>query len=344
MSTAEINVPRSHLAERHPLVAHAARIALGNCLDWLFWGWMIALGTISAILLRQKPEHAVAVWLVCAFLTGLVAPVHFVEHFVSPRAPLTPRYRQVHLAALAIYAVGMFGLLWVWIACWSTIDTLPIVGAALLAFSLGCWGLARRALVVAFYLLVCLLAINLSGVGFPLRPLFFFLTPDGMLILALAVACWRLGRRMLIVTLLIVTAWSLVRLGKWPNALVFFAGPLGQHLSLVLSGLVLWRFGTWLARLDEDNPAYETLSRVSAHARFIVQAPRRKSWAGPEVTEVAGSITVPGLSGIVYRLQDGLLATGLRSLPGRIGWGVLRWELAWPGLVFLRSECSAQSG
>ncbi len=115
MSSAQINVARSIHPERPSLIARAAGIALTSCLwHWMFWIWVGVLcyvGLITASLSQPAAVHARWAWPFLALYTGALVPSFFVGHLASHRAHLVPHYRRVHVWAMAICGLGMFGLL-----------------------------------------------------------------------------------------------------------------------------------------------------------------------------------------------------------------------------------------
>ena len=289
MSTAQINIAESHAAGRPSLVAHMVRIAFSTSVQhWMFWLWVFFCGLMGMMTIDNPSKGTLWMWPFLALYTGGLVPILFVEHLVWDRALLVPHYRQVHLAAMAIAAVTMAGLITAWMAICCRNSIWPMSGVALLAFALGGWSIGRRLAVVVF----------VSGI-----------------------------------TLALVSSQA------WPVSLLyrFMHLPAGNLGSGLIGCLLLARLARWFWRLDEDQNGYDACRHVAMHSRLVLRMPRRHSWSQPGLARGAGQSPLWGPTALAYRAQDRLLEAGLRYGPRLPGWSVLRWELAWPGLLLATS-------
>ena len=157
----------------------------------MFWLWVFFCGLMTLMTVDNPSEGTLWMWPFLALYTGGLVPILFVEHLVWDRARLVPRYRQVHLAAMAIAAATLLGLITAWSAMCCRNSIWPMSGVALLAFALGGWSIGRRLAVVVF---VSGITLALLASAWPFRVLYLLVhSPAGVLGLGLT-GCLLLAR------------------------------------------------------------------------------------------------------------------------------------------------------
>ncbi len=165
------------------------------------------------------------------------------------------------------------------------------------------------------------------------RPVASLWPATGAAVLAFAVGSWAVGQRLIAIVVTGAVLLLAFAGGDTAQAFFVFAETPAANWDAALAGCLLWvGLQRWMWTLDEDQAGYESCRYVAAQSRLVVRLPRRPCWAQPGLPEGAGLRRSRLLSGFAFGLQDRLLEAGVQRWRGKIGWQVLRWELAWPDL------------